>query len=337
MKKRIIDLDGDSDEAEPSTGEKDAPPEIPVSRLAAFTTLLCSSPPFLSISEDTVALLNAQDTESMVKEMRARVHSSLLPASNPLPLTSAQYEHIAHHLMNKENFKKDSIILSRKTAFSSSIYVDAKSFARLLDSKTWLDESLLNAIGALLVQKNAHVAFLETYFWPLDSKLVKVDPSRIAERLFNRENTLYLRQCEYIFSPLNTGSHWVLLVLKPRTGEMNFYDSFHVNWLTYEAKCPHMKTCLDLLVKKLKELYPTHRWSTVTSIETYPTQWDIFSCGVYVMHAMECFAYEAEETELALDSWDGRCFFLRLHYVVSLLNGSLREGTDEDEMSEDLL
>lgn len=321
MNKEIIYLDSDSDETD-RTQDKRIETVQSMSRLAAFSSLVIQGAPFQSVSEDTLALFNARDVDALVTEMRLRVNH--LPRSNPLPLTSGQLYQIGHYLMNRENFKPGLVVLSRK-----NIHIESIGFARLIDSKTWLDETLPNAIGHLLVEKNRPVAYLDTYFWALDTTFA----SRILERVFNAS---HLSHCEILFTPLNTGSHWVLLVVKLRTGELNFYDSYHLTWRSYEEKCPHLKTCLALLVTKLRAFFPTQRWSTVSSIESYPTQWDISSCGLYVMHAMECITYDVTKDEFAQETWDERSFFLRLHYALCILNGSLREETD-GEMSDDIL
>ncbi len=321
-RRRPVDLLESASSEDESEAESD--------RLSQIQAML----PRETISSEAKSYLGAADRETMVQAMQTAMGTVVSSPSNPRLLTRSDLEVLADFLLDPENFKKKN--WDRKEVYAASVgIVFPPNFLRLFDAHIWLDDDVINGVGDLIVrQYRSHLhkmGVLPSYYW-----INETTPKIALDRLFSEKQRSFWSQCKYLFCPMNTRSHWFLLVIDLFTGRSFFFDSFHGTWS--DRATPRMVANKKLLFEVLRSYFPAVSWAppgftpTIKTVSAFPTQKDMESCGLYVLHGMECLAAAAQGPEFKAETWDTKRLFLRFHFAVSLLRGRLR-ALDVDESS----
>lgn len=125
-----------------------------------------------------------------------------------------------------------------------------------------------------------------------------------------------LLQCEKIFFPVNTGAHWVLLVLSPKERTMEFLDSAGGSGRTF------FKLAREWLDMELGMCYVAEEWTELSSKSE--TQQNLDDCGVFT-----CINALASAKGADYSAVPGKDMKPAREFIASvLLNGGFSEELD---------
>ncbi len=294
--------------------------DSPFPLLERIQGILALHPPAPSLSMDAIKVFQANTPRDMVKTWRSQLGRVVpsFPGCPHLP-SDGDLTRLAHCLFQLDPKTAQDEPVAEVRSPHSGMDTYALSFLRFFDPALWIDDVLRNAIGALLERqlfmvREKRFFYLRSDFW-LGRTLQNVDG-------LVRDAASY----RMVLSPVNTGHyHWVLLVASPVRRSCYLVDSFHGKWRTYVKENPILGEKHRELLALLQQAYPGEKpWSeAVPTLETYPTQADGTSCGMYVMHAMNCLATRNFARAFEERTWDAMRLLLRLYYARAVLEGYL--------------
>ncbi len=340
----LIDLlDSDDEDASSSSHSNSDDALDPIQRRLYHLQLLLNNfnprEPLDRFSPDALRYLEEPTRQGMIKAMSRQLPSSSSSRTEvgaPQRLSPDDLGLLADFIQIKamavDAADSHPVLEVNAKIFGGTVVYPA-SFVRLLDPEVWIDEVVIQAFGLLLTRRflrtNVSVAVLSPYYWTAS------DPRAMLQRLFAVEHRPVWKRLRYLFCPiLFDGNHWTLLVIDAKLEQAYFLDSFHRTWeeRLQRAHSVRIAANVDALWKELHVIHPTHGFLSKPSTESvrnrdpgdYPTQYDSSTCGLYVIHAMECIATALHVKEFQRPSWDAQRLLLRFHVALCLLDASVR-------------
>lgn len=319
VEKSLSDVDVDED---------DDPDLAVVRRLRNFKACIENRDPSPGFRD----ILASQTLDQARRAILALVPNPPQTPGTPFPLMGQGLDDLARAFLRFSEKDISNVAIDLKTPTSDMIRYEG--LARLLDPGVWINDEAINGIGALIEEKLRptvnKIAFVHSFYFS------NVKNTRYEVFLDDRRRD-HLVQCRYLFFPVNSNnSHWTLLVANTSEGLWYYFDSFHGSFANLGE---HITERFRVLRVRVRQLFPQHRWaSQAQDVKNFPWQTDGVSCGLYVMHTMECIAFALGEHEFALPSWDPKRVLLRFHYAMCILSSSgmryLRLPDDESSSSD---
>lgn len=154
------------------------------------------------------------------------------------------------------------------------------------DASGWLNDEIVNAfIAAVVTRKQEHAGYkrgannvppFEFYNSAWYTSYKKAGSISAIGRWSKRKGIqgAKLLKAEKIFFPINSGGHWMLLVVSPKARDIEFVDSMSRNPTGY------MKAAREWLAMELGEKYVADEWTETAGRGSKQANSD--DCGVFV-------------------------------------------------------
>ncbi|KAK4963025.1 hypothetical protein LTR10_000652 [Elasticomyces elasticus] len=177
------------------------------------------------------------------------------------------------------------------------VELSRRDFGTILSGKTatspahaWLNDEVVNAWFATIVSRKleqngyvkgpknvpSHVTYNTA--WVSTVKTKKMEGIRTWSRRKGIQGEKLLR-CEKVFFPVNTGAHWLLLIISPKEKTIEYLDSLHMLRSGEEKKW--FKMMRQWLEMELEKKYVADEWTeskTASSMQTNSDDCGAFTC-----------------------------------------------------------
>lgn len=242
-----------------------------------------------AVRDKLIRSLEPKWVERVATAMNSRNGSQVLA-------TSAEGVEITRYSLGK--------ILPQKDAFGH--YVEkqmgaANAQTSLNGIPGWLDDEAVNAFFASIVASKleqtgyvkgpnnvpSFVAYNTGWHKTYKEKGVQALKNWSRRKGIQAEKLL---RCERIFFPINTGAHWVLLIISPQDRKIEFLDS------AGGKKAPYFDTARKWLKMELGDNYHADEWCEADSVSTKQLNFD--DCGVFACMNALASAKGKEYTEV---------------------------------------
>ncbi|RYO74197.1 hypothetical protein DL764_010951 [Monosporascus ibericus] len=201
--------------------------------------------------------------------------------------------------------------------------VSNHDFAKLVPNSAWLNDNIIQAILALLaheindsagvvLKKNAPkcVALSPLYWQHISTKGASGSDRRLKRTWGATPENFF--EIDTFLLPINHGSHWTVIVIRPSRRTIAYVDSFH------SRGSRELGTAFNFLKGFLGSRYKEDEWQTVQY--NVPKQTNSYDCGMFVITNSIYLALGVDPSSYSQADMP----LMRLRMAAMLLNGGFK-------------